>query len=367
MDQKAYIGLMSGTSMDGIDAVLVSLSGQSASLHATYTLPYPDELRQRLARVSQNHGTPDEIGELDHLLGRLFGEAAERVLEGSHYAADDVAAIGSHGQTIRHQPKSQAPFSMQLGDPNLIVERTGIATVADFRRRDMAAGGQGAPLVPAFHRAFFGKVGHDRCIVNLGGIANFSWLPGNDPDEASGFDTGPGNALMDAWCLHHTGRHFDENGRWAAEGTIDQALLSDMLSDGYFSLPSPKSTGKEKFNLEWIETVLARHGEVSPADVQRTVLELTVVTIAKQLPHSPDTRIYVCGGGVNNTQLINELSRACAPMPVHSTEELGLNPQWVEATAFAWLAQQTLLRQPGNLPKVTGASGSRILGAIYWP
>lgn len=367
MERGAYIGLMSGTSMDGIDAVLVSLSDQSVNLHATCTLPYPDELRQRLDRVSKNHGTPDEIGELDHLLGRLFGEAAERVLEKSNYAAEDVAAIGSHGQTVRHQPKSQAPFSMQLGDPNLIVERTGIATVADFRRRDMAAGGQGAPLVPAFHRAFFGKAGHDRCIVNVGGIANFSWLPGSAPDEASGFDTGPGNALMDAWCLHHTGRHFDENGRWATEGTINQALLSDMLSDGYFSQPSPKSTGKEKFNLKWIETILARHKEVLPADVQRTLLELTVVTIAQQLPQSPDMHIYLCGGGVNNTLLFNELVRACAPRPVHSTEELGLDPQWVEATAFGWLARQTLFKQPGNLPKVTGAVGHRILGAVYWP
>ncbi|MEX0605052.1 MAG: anhydro-N-acetylmuramic acid kinase [Marinobacter sp.] len=367
MESKAYIGLMSGTSMDGIDAVLVSLSDRSANLHSTCTLPYPDELRLRLERVSQNHGTPDEIGELDHVLGGLFGEAAERVLEGSSYSAKNVAGIGSHGQTVRHQPKSQAPFSMQLGDPNLIVERTGITTVADFRRRDMAAGGQGAPLVPAFHRAFFGKMGVDRCIINLGGIANFSWLPGNDPEAVCGFDTGPGNALIDAWCLHQTGRHYDENGRWAAEGTVNNALLNDMLSDGYFLQPSPKSTGKERFNLEWIRTVLARHEEVLPADVQRTLLELTVVTIAQQLPNSSGMRIYVCGGGVKNTHLFNELVRACAPIPVHSTEEIGLDPQWVEATAFAWLARQTLLRQPGNLPKVTGADGSRILGAVYWP
>ncbi|WP_166269810.1 anhydro-N-acetylmuramic acid kinase [Marinobacter caseinilyticus] len=368
MDKTAFLGLMSGTSMDGIDAVLVSFSDHTLTLHATHTQAYPDTLRQRLTRLSQNQGSPDDLGELDHQLGCLFGEAARQVLEKSPLSAVDVAAIGSHGQTVRHQPKCKTPFSIQLGDPNIIVEATGIPTVADFRRRDIAAGGEGAPLVPAFHRAYFGQSNEDRCILNIGGIANISWLSGDNSDDASGFDTGPGNGLMDAWCLHQTGRHYDENGRWANEGRIDQNLLSDMLSDGYFAQQAPKSTGKEKFNLDWIQTMLNRHPEVRPADVQRTLLELTVITIVRQLPQSsPQLKIYACGGGVKNSVLMAELQKACLPFSVHSTQELGLDPQWVEATAFAWLAKQTLLKLPGNVPKVTGAIGNRILGAIYWP
>ncbi len=364
---SAYIGLMSGTSMDGIDAVLVNFNNGQAELLQRQSIAYPDNVRNRLERVSQNEGTPDDLGELDHILGKLFGRAALEVIRSSPLSASDVAAIGSHGQTIRHKPEGQSPFTLQIGDPNLIAEMTGVTTVGDFRRRDMAAGGQGAPLVPAFHQAMFGDDSENRCIINIGGIANISWLPADKRQSTTGFDTGPGNALMDAWCLNQTGRHFDEDGHWAAEGRTDQALLSDMLTDAYFGQPAPKSTGKEKFNLAWIQTILHRHPDVLPSDVQRTLLELTVITIVRQLPSASGQRIFICGGGAKNPLLMKTLSLACNPMPVHATSELGVDPQWVEATAFAWLARQTLARQSGNLPAVTGAHGARILGAVYWP
>lgn len=352
--------------MDGIDAVLVSFPGNQVKIHSTHTTAYPDDLRQRLIQLSQNHGTPDDIGELDHAVGSLFAETAEGAIAKAGLDRHDIRAVGSHGQTIRHQPLGATPFSLQIGDPNLIAERTGINTVADFRRRDMAAGGQGAPLVPAFHKAFFGSATKDRCILNLGGIANISWLPQNPTDRVIGFDTGPANALLDAWCLDQTGRPYDDQGLWAQEGIVHQVLLGDMLSDGYFARPAPKSTGKEKFNLEWVRTMARRHPEVSAADVQRTLLELTAVSIARQLPQSPDMTIFACGGGTRNGFLMRELRRTCSPLTLSTTADLGLDPQWVEPVAFAWLAKQTLDRRPGNLPEVTGASGERILGAVYF-
>lgn len=353
--------------MDGIDAVLVSFKNGQPELLQHHSTSYPDDVRSRLERLSQNEGTPDDLGELDHILGELFARAALEVIKSGALSASDVAAIGSHGQTVRHKPEGRSPFTLQIGDPNLIAEITGVTTVGDFRRRDMAAGGQGAPLVPAFHQAVFGDDQENRCIINIGGIANISRLPADKSQPATGFDTGPGNSLMDAWCLNQTGRHFDENGQWAAEGRIDQALLSDMLTDAYFDQPAPKSTGKEKFNLDWIRTVLHRHPKVLPSDVQRTLLELTVTSIARQLPPEPDQKIFICGGGAKNPVLVQRLRQACNPMPVHTTSDVGVDPQWVEATAFAWLARQTLARLPGNLPAVTGARGERILGAIYWP
>lgn len=363
---STWLGLMSGTSMDGIDAVLVSFPGDRIFIHATHSIPYPDDIRHRLAQLSQNQGTPDELGELDHIVGSLFAKAAIQTLDKADIPAGDIAAIGSHGQTVRHQPGGNAPFSLQIGDPNLIAERTGITTVADFRRRDMSAGGQGAPLVPAFHKMFFGSETEDRCILNLGGIANISWLPAGEHQKVSGFDTGPANALLDAWCQYQTGRPYDEAGRWAEEGIVHQALLGDMLSDGYFSRPAPKSTGKEKFNLEWVKTLAHRHSDASAVDVQRTLLELTVVSIARQLPQSPGMTVFTCGGGTRNAFLMRELKRTCSPLTIASTADLGLDPQWVEPVAFAWLAKQTLEKRPGNLPEVTGASRERILGAVYF-
>ncbi len=360
-----WIGLMSGTSMDGIDAILVSFQEHRIQVHATHTTPYPTDLRQRLAKLSQNCGTPDEFGEVDHRVGELFAEAAAQVLEKSGRPAKDISAIGSHGQTIRHQPDGLNPFTLQIGDPTIIAERLGITTVADFRRRDLAAGGQGAPLVPAFHRAFFEDTDKDRCILNLGGIANLSHLPAGGRTPVTGFDTGPANALLDAWCLHETGHSYDKDGVWANEGMVDQSLLTDLLSDAYFQRVPPKSTGTEKFNLSWLKTSLKRHPEVASVDVQRTLIDLTAITVAQQLPKTPGITIYACGGGAKNPVLLRELKKSCSPAIITTTAELGLDPQWVEPAAFAWLAKQTISGKPGNVPAVTGARGERILGAIY--
>lgn len=360
-----WVGLMSGTSMDGIDAVLVSFKDRSVELHSTYTLPWPDQLRLRLIAASQNQGTPDEIGELGTLTGALFAEAANRVIETAGITASSVSAIGSHGQTIRHQPSGPAPYSLQIGNPAVIAEKTGITTVADFRSRDMAAGGQGAPLVPAFHKAFFGSATEDRCILNLGGIANITHIPADASLPVTGFDTGPANALLDAWCLDQTGLPYDTDGHWASEGDVNEALLADMLSDAYFEKPAPKSTGKERFNLDWIKTLIRRHPDIPAENIQRTLLQLTVISIVRQLPESSALTVYACGGGTRNPVLMRELEKTLAPARLAVTSELGLDPHWVEAVAFAWLARQTLSGKPGNLPDVTGASGPRILGAIY--
>lgn len=360
-----WVGLMSGTSMDGIDAVLVSFNGQSADLLGTCTRPWPDELRLRLMAASQNQASPDEIGELDTLTGALFAEAANQVIAKAGIATSSVRAVGSHGQTLRHQPSGAAPYSLQIGNPAVIAEKTGITTVADFRSRDMAAGGQGAPLVPAFHRAFFGSPVEDRCILNLGGIANITHIPADSSRPVTGFDTGPANALLDAWCLDQTGLPFDADGHWASEGEVNEILLEDMLSDAYFSKPAPKSTGKERFNLDWVKTLIRRHPDIPAENIQRTLLQLTVTSIVSQLPQVPSIKIYACGGGTRNPVLMEQLQKALAPTPLTLTSELGLDPHWVEAVAFAWLARQALSGKPGNLPEVTGASGPKILGAIY--
>lgn len=364
MDTDIWLGLMSGTSMDSIDAAAASFSGHRIRLLATHSRSYPPELRQRLLTACRNQATPDELGELDTLVGRLFAQTALEALERSNVAPERVRAIGSHGQTIRHQPAGKAPFTLQIGNPAIIAEVCQIPVVAGFRQRDMAAGGQGAPLVPAFHRAFFGSESENRCILNLGGIANITWLPASG-GPVLGFDTGPANALLDAWSQNQTGRAYDRDGHWAAEGQVNEALLSDMLSDAYFGQPAPKSTGKEKFNLEWLHTILARHPGLKPEDVQRTLLELTVQSVVRQLPSSGVDTVYACGGGTRNTLLMDVLAQALAPVRLTTTDDAGLAPEWVEPVAFAWLAKLATEGVPGNLPEATGARGPRVLGAIY--
>ncbi|MBJ6135884.1 anhydro-N-acetylmuramic acid kinase [Marinobacter litoralis] len=361
-----WLGLMSGTSMDAVDAVLVSFESQSLTIHATHSLAYPDSLRQRLVSATKDHGTPDEMGELNTLVGQYFARTASELIAQSGIAPSNISGIGSHGQTIRHQPSGSAPFSMQIGCSAFIAEATGVTTVSDFRSRDIAAGGQGAPLVPAFHKWLFGSQEQDRCILNLGGIANITWLPAGNRKPIVGFDTGPANALLDAWCLDQTGRHYDEDGHLASEGTTHQELLASMLSDAYFSKAAPKSTGKERFNLDWIRTHIKRFPDLTPEDIQRTLLQLTVTTILQQLPQeTANMAVYACGGGTFNTLLMNELRMGLGSVALATTAELGLDSQWVEPVAFAWLARQTLQGLPGNIPEVTGASGERILGAIY--
>lgn len=365
-----YLGLMSGTSADGIDAALVRFEGEGRALRCQLvhgrTFAWDEATRIRLVALGQGADTVslDALGALDATVALAFADAALALLQDAGVPRGRVRAIGSHGQTIRHRPQADPPFTWQLGDGNVIAERSGIDTVADFRRRDVAAGGQGAPLMPAFHAALLGSPQEDRAVLNLGGIANFTLLPVGG--EVRGFDTGPANALMDAWCERHTGRAYDADGAFAASGQVDAALLARLLAEPWFALPPPKSTGREHFHLDWLQ---ARIGEtvLPPADVQATLLDLTARTVADALQMTqPDTRrVLVCGGGVRNAALMARLAAYLPQAIVESTAMHGLEPDYVEAMGFAWLARETLAGRPGNLPAVTGASGRRILGTVF--
>ena len=364
-DDGLFVGLMSGTSVDGIDAALVSFTPRLRLL-AARTYPLPDELAAHVLQISQTQTpvTLDAIGELDTRLGMALAEATRDLLEDGGFRPEAIRAIGSHGQTLRHRPFGEAPFTMQLGDGNVIAEMTGITTVADFRRRDVAAGGQGAPLVPAFHAAILRADGEDRAVLNIGGIANLTLLPAIG--LIRGFDTGPGNGLMDAWCLRHRGERFDRGGAFAFSGGCNPALLERLLSEPWLALPPPKSTGRDHFHMQWLDQKLAGL-DVSPSDVQATLNQFTARTIAdalrQQMPAC--SRVLVCGGGVHNPVLMANLAAALPEALVESTGAHGLDPDFVEAMAFAWLARETLANRPGNLPAVTGARGLRVLGSIY--
>lgn len=368
MDDAAalYLGLISGTSVDGIDAALVSFEQRVPHLHAALTHPWPEKLRQQILDIAQGDAAIglDALGRFDVALGRCFADAAQHVLEESGTPTAAVRAIGSHGQTLRHRPTGEFPFTLQLGDPSVIAERCAIDVVADFRRADVAAGGQGAPLLPAVHAMLLGRPGCTRVVLNLGGIANITVL-GVD-GRVHGFDTGPANGLLDAWCLRHRQQPFDRGGSFAASGEVDRALLQRLLADPYFALPPPKSTGREHFNLEW----LGRHlpaTSLASEDVQATLLELTVHSVAAAITlHAPDAAdVLVCGGGVHNPRLLGRLRDELAPRVVQSTAAHGIDPDYLEAVAFAWLARQRVLGLPGNLPEVTGARAPRVLGAWY--
>jgi len=366
-----YIGLMSGTSADGIDAALVAFpegdaDGPRCQLLAGHTHPWEPSLRAALVALGEggNSGSLDELGDLDARVGIAFAEAAQALLRQHGIAAAQVRAIGSHGQTVRHRPQATPAFTWQMGDANRIAELTGITTVADFRRRDVAAGGQGAPLMPAFHVAMLGSADEDRAVLNLGGIGNLTLIP--HAGEVRGFDTGPANALMDSWCQRHTGQPFDADGAFAAGGQARPELLAQWLADPWFRLPPPKSTGREQFHLEWALAASAAAG-TSAADLQATLLALTVETVAQALlTHQPGTaRVLVCGGGVRNPVLMAALAARLPQVGVESSQAHGLDPDYMEAMGFAWLAAQTLSARPGNLPSVSGARGPRILGAIH--
>jgi len=364
-----YIGLMSGTSVDGIDAALVAIDAATRfELIATHRHPIPPETRRRLQALMQPGA--DELSRaaaLDIELAELFAQAATCVREQAKLGLRDIRAIGSHGQTIRHAPDASPPFSLQLGNASVIAETTGITTVADFRARDIAAGGQGAPLVPAFHQWLFQKTGTHRAIVNIGGIANFTYLPADAAQPVLGFDTGPGNTLLDRWIEKHQGLAYDQDGRWAAGGKPSAALLTVLLADPYFARRPPKSTGRDYFHLAWLERHLQQAGgKLAPQDVQATLVELTALTLAQALARLPRLdEVYLCGGGAHNTALTAALKQHLGDLPLATTETLGLAPDWVEAAAFAWLAHQTLEGLPGNLPSVTGAKRAVILGGIY--
>jgi anhydro-N-acetylmuramic acid kinase len=365
-----YVGLMSGTSADAVDAVVVEFSGDKLTLIAHHSTPLPHNLRLKIhSLTTPSHNEIDRLGELDQELGELFAATINELMRKNNLPFKDIMAIGSHGQTIRHRPPGsvQHPFTIQVGDPNIIAQRTGITTVADFRRRDMAAGGQGAPLVPAFHRALFYKADVDRIVINIGGMANITWLPATG--GATGFDTGPGNVLMDAWILKNQNKAYDSDGNWAASGQVDQELLQQLQQHSFFIQSPPKSTGRETFNLDWLETEIAKLKTVPKAnDTQATLLQLTATSITNcitTLTLGP-TEIFVCGGGAYNSRLMNELKLQLPKSKIASTTDLGIAPQWVEAIAFAWLAKQTMNRQKGNLCAVTGAREEVILGGVYF-
>ena len=367
---QLYLGLISGTSADGIDAALVRFEPHCELVFGR-TYPWDATLRTRLIALGQGGDTTslDELGELDTILARTFADVATRAIAEAGINPREVRAIGSHGQTVRHRPESKAAFTWQMGDGNVIAERTGITTVADFRRRDVAAGGHGAPLMPAFHAARLQSASENRAVLNLGGIGNFTLLPkpvGLGAGAIRGFDTGPANALMDAWCERHTGKPYDANGAFAVSGKLDADLLARLLDDPWFALPPPKSTGREQFHLPWLESRLGGVA-VRPADVQATLLELTAATVADalQATQADTARVLVCGGGVHNGALMARLSARLPGTIVESTSAHGLDPDYVEAMGFAWLARETLAGRPGNLPGVTGAKGLRVLGAIY--
>ncbi len=360
-----FIGLISGTSMDGIDAVVASFGKQDLTLHASLTEPYPQALRDELLRAITETCSAAELGALDRRVGECFRDAAKRVIAEAGVSAGDVAAIGSHGQTVRHEPDARTPYSLQIGDPSTIALGTGITTVADFRSADISAGGQGAPLVPPFHQWLFGSPDVDRVVVNVGGIANVTMLPADGP--VTGFDTGPGNTLLDAWTRLHRHDAFDQNGDWAAQGTVVGKLLDELLAFDYFGRQPPKSTGFETFNLDWLGARGA--ADHDPTDAQATLCELTARTIADDVRrYQPGTQeLFVCGGGAHNKELLRRISRDLPKTRIDTTEAVGLHPDWVEAAAFAWLAMRTINGQTGNLPSVTGASRKVILGAIHYP
>lgn len=360
-----YLGMISGTSADGIDVALVRFDPEPQLLLGR-TYRWDDVLRTRLIELGQGGQATslDELGELDVQVAQAFAHAAGRLITQSGLDRAQIRAIGSHGQTVRHRPDAVFPFTWQMGDGNVIAERTGIPTVADFRRRDVAAGGHGAPLMPAFHAAMLHSPAEDRAVLNLGGIGNLTLLPASGP--VRGFDTGPANALLDAWCERHTGMAFDAGGALAASGQVDTALLEALLDQAWFAQPPPKSTGREQFHLAWVEEHIG-DAALAPADVQATLLELSTVTVAQALRATqPDTkRVMVCGGGVHNPLLMQRLAAHLAGMTVESTQVHGLHPDYVEAMGFAWLARETLAGRPGNLPGVSGAKGLRVLGALY--
>jgi anhydro-N-acetylmuramic acid kinase len=365
-----YIGLMSGTSMDGVDGVLASFadSGGIATLAAAH-LPFPEPLRTGLMAL-QAPGDNEIHREAlaANALARLYAQCVAALLEKAGRAAAEVRAIGVHGQTVRHQPN--LGYTRQTNNPALLAELAGIDVIADFRSRDIAAGGQGAPLVPAFHQAVFADPAAVRVVANVGGIANISILDGQS-GTVTGFDTGPGNVLMDLWIMRHQGRRYDDNGAWAASGQPDQPFLQALLDEPYLSLPPPKSTGRDLFHVDWLAKRLSGFERLAPADVQATLAQYTALTLAQAIHRQAPAAdaVYLCGGGACNSHLTNRLRDALAacgqPVTLLTTDALGIAAQHVEALAFAWLAHRFERRLPGNLPAVTGAAGQRVLGALY--
>ena len=365
-----YVGLMSGTSMDGIDAVVVDFSSsETPKLICSYSHSWPvDAYRELLTSRDIPDDQLSQLHTLDIQLGEIFAEATLALLDKAKLTAKDIIAIGNHGQTIRHRPDADQPFSLQIGDAKTLAQKTGIRVISDFRTADIEAGGQGAPLAPAFHEAIFRSETENRGILNIGGIANLTVLPADKSKPVTGFDTGPGNNMMDTWMAKIHNKNFDKNGDFASSGKINTGLLNYCLNDAYFNTPPPKSTGFEQFNLQWLNQQInsSCSENLSPADIQATLCELTARSIAEAVANDAAgiSRLLVCGGGVHNGYLMERTQHALPKCKVESTQNCGVNPDWVEAMAFAWLAKRTNNQQAGNLPSVTGAKKAVILGSI---
>ncbi|MCT8560649.1 anhydro-N-acetylmuramic acid kinase [Glaesserella parasuis] len=368
MVSQNCLGVMSGTSLDGVDLALVNFSQTPKLIAADFT-PMPDTLRVALSQlVKKGETSLQTLGELDHQLALLYADSIQWFLVKHQLNADDIVAVGCHGQTVWHSPKGQYPFTMQIGDMNLLAARTGITTVGDFRRRDMAFGGQGAPLVPAFHQAVFSSPERLTVVLNIGGISNISVL--NPNQQTIGYDVGAGNTLLDIWIEKHLGKRYDANGEWARTGKIHSALLALLLDEPFFQLPPPKSTGRELFNLEWLEHKLTQIEPLPAEDVQATLVEFTVQSIVQALrqienPNAYHSVLLVCGGGAKNPLIMERLQTHLIDWQVSTTTEYGLDVDYVEAAAFAWLAYQRIHNLPANLPSVTGATQEVSLGAIF--
>ena len=365
------IGLMSGTSVDGVDAALCEArpDGDFRILSIHFT-EYPKQLAAAIhALCEQESPAPGDITNVDRQLVDIFTASVRAMLKDAAIDSRSIAVIGSHGQTIRHCPDCAEPFSLQIGDPQRLAAATGIATVGDFRTADIQAGGQGAPLAPAFHNAVFRSPEIDRAILNIGGIANLTYLPASASAKVIGFDTGPGNTLMDYWIRKTLGRDYDESGAWAAGGTANRTLLARFLDEPYFAMPPPKSTGRELFSYAWLESKLVQGGNVAARDVAATLLALTVESVTSAIRNFLPgiSEVYVCGGGVHNGAVMEELRRELPTCRFEATDKLGVKSDWVEAAAFAWLAVQTLEGKPGNLPSVTGARAPVVLGKLFRP
>lgn len=373
-DTGLYIGVISGTSIDAIDCALIECSGESLTLIATESGEIPDTLRERIISLCSGKNIDLVLlGTTDVDIGRAFADTVNSLLAKTGVDKNQITAIGSHGQTIYHLPTGRSPFSLQIGDPNTIAEITGITTVADFRRRDMAAGGQGAPLAPLFHQQYFYHPTRTRCVVNIGGISNITWINHKADAAPSGYDTGPGNVLMDGWIRQHHNLPYDNKGQWAQGGKLNTELLTRLLTEPYLVLESPKSTGRELFNSAWLDQHLSAVQQMDPADVQRTLLELTAVTISNAIKHDLTAQnriaaddLIVCGGGAHNPVLLNRLQALLPDTRVAASDAYGLAPDWVEAATFAWLARKTLGRQRVNAKTLTGARNPVILGGVYY-
>jgi len=359
-----YLGLLSGTSADAIDAAIFDFAFHPPKLIGALAYPIPSALKQTIYELS--HGINNDINQmakLDNALAVCFGKAAQAVIKQTSITASDILAIGSHGQTIRHQPTANPAYTLQIGDPNIIKALTNITTVADFRRYDLAVGGQGAPLAPALHAQLFQSTQEDVFVVNIGGIANITYLPKDTDQPIMGFDTGPGNGLLDQWIQKNLGKPYDDGGHWAASGQLNTALLDRCLTDDFFKLAPPKSTGTDYFHMDWLAPFIAN---IPAADVQRTLLTLTARTIANAIQSlATSGKVLLCGGGVHNRALRTEITKYLSSFCVQKTDDIGIHSDWLEAMLFAWLARQKLTTQPGNLPSVTGATKAAVLGGIY--